>query len=219
LTPPMHTNQICLKALAAWRLRASLAFLAFYALLLAMGTANADDNLQSSDLRYLRSLCAGYGTSQDDVKAVNSCKALERAAHDKSSTVAPLMQAKADGKRLTYDDFGKVIAFVSANRLATSVIAAAYHRLGELNYGRQYAVQAIGWSMYDAKDVHALIATFHNQLQGPEYDRQRKALLAQLDADKAMVPDMERLYPGATDETVAKMKMSKTQFLKLMQGL
>lgn len=218
------THSLCgrVRQIVHRSMRQALVVAVFLAYIVASNAyAFGDDNLQSRDPHYLATLCsAQYG--DDDVKAakvVGACKALERLTHESEGVVAPLMQAKADGKRLSYSDFGKVIEFVSANRLATSVVAVAYYKHGELHFGRQYAAQAIGWGMYDAKDAHDLIATLHQQLQGQAYDKERAILKTQLDQDKAIAPLMEQLYPGVTAEALGKINMKKVDYDKLMRAL
>lgn len=180
----------------------------------------ANDDLQTHDITYLETLCASNADSKNDKETVHTCKALEQKAHEDWDEVTRLIYAKSTGQTLSYSDFGKVIKHMEANVIATSNIAIAYRRLGVFDFGRQYAIQAIEWSMYDAKDMHDLIVTLHRNpdAQPKDYQKARSALQQRLDSDKATAPSMEAMYPGTIQEATAKLNMSSETYQKLMDG-
>jgi hypothetical protein len=192
------------------------------------GWASAADNpLQT--IRTMSVQCRDDFRSGDDAAANQSCHALERELDTSMAPIASkLMAQKRAGKHLSRDDFFFLLLYVSTERLATNAMARIYYRVrmlhpDALRYGRQFAVEAIAWSVYDALNIRDLFALAKREdADGPQSDAARatqKMMRANQADDKKNPAQLERLYPGVTAEALSSMHMSRETYNHLMSTL
>ena len=183
-----------------------------------LGSAALADDLSGRDFQSAATKCRASFEASNDKEAIDSCKTLELLLHPNTENVGRLMGDKASGKILSFDDFMQVYYYVAYQRLATTIEANVYARNHIVSYGRAYAVQAVGWSMYDAKDCHDLIRN-GSALATRQPGLTLREVKAQLLDDKAIGARMERLYPGVLEAGVRRLRMSVAQYRALMAAL
>jgi hypothetical protein len=189
--------------------------------------AGGDDALQT--IRTMSVQCRDDFRSGDDAAANQSCHALERQVDTSLAPVAAsLMAQKKAGKKLSRSDFFVLLLYVSTERLATNAMARIYYRVRTLHpealqYGRQFAVQAVAWSIYDAVNIRDLFALAKREdADGPQSDaakQTQKMMRANQADDKKNPAQLERLYPGVTAEALSSMHMSRATYNHLMSTL
>ena len=187
-------------------------------MLIATACVSSKDDLQSRNPDYLSGLCSTYSASKEDEKAVEACHALEQLVGENEPSADLLMRAKAKGKILSPEEFRRVFDFVSSTQLATGAMARAYYRLGVRENGRKYAVQAVGWSLVDAKDTHDLLIMLRRLADKSEFEKRRQDLQARLVTDQNVAPDMERLYPRVVDEAASRMHLTRANFDRIVEA-
>jgi hypothetical protein len=190
--------------------------------------ASAGDDALNS-IRALSVQCRDDFRSGDDAAANQSCHNLERALGTSlAPTASVLMAKKRAGKRLSRDDFFFLLLFVSTERLASNAMARIYYRVRMLHpealqYGREFAVQAVAWSVYDAVNIRDLFALAKEEGadETPSQtarDTQKMMRANQAD-DKKNPVELERLYPGVTAKALTSMHMSRETYDHLMATL
>ena len=187
----------------------------------------SDTALQT--IRTMSVQCRDDFRSGDDAAANQSCHALE---HQVDTSLAPvaasLMAQKKAGKKLSRSDFFVLLLYVSTERLATNAMARIYYRVRALHpdalqYGRQFAIQAVAWSIYDAVNIRDLFALAKREdADGPQSDAAKatqKMMRANQADDKKNPAQLERLYPGVTAQALSSMHMSRETYNHLMTTL
>jgi len=187
----------------------------------------ADNPLQT--IHAMSVQCRDDFHSGDDTTANQSCHALERQLDTSMAPIASkLMAEKRAGKHLSRDDFFFLLLYVSTERLATNAMARLYYRVRMLHpealrYGRQFAVEAVAWSIYDAVNIRDLFALAKKEdADGPQSDEAKatqKMMRANQADDKKNPAQLEQLYPGVTAEALKSMHMSKETYNHLMSTL
>jgi hypothetical protein len=192
----------------------------------APGRASAagDDLLQS--VRSMAVQCRDDFRSGNDAAANQSCHGLE---HVLDTSVAPtanaLMAKKSAGKRLSREEFFFLMFYVSTERLVTNTMARLYYRVRDvhpeaLRYGREFAAQAISWSLYDAMNIHELFelakADGNDAAQTHQARDIQRMMRANEAEDKKNPAQLEAMYPGVTAKALSSMHMSRQKYDHIM---
>ncbi len=91
-----------------------------------------------------------------------------------------------------------------------------------LQYGREFAVQAVAWSVYDAVNIRDLFALAKEEGADARHRSARetqKMMRANQADDKKNPAQLEGLYPGVTAKALSSMHMSRETYDHLMATL
>ncbi len=208
--------------------RAVVAILAAALVGTTPGLAFATDSVVDT-VRAMAVQCRDDFHSGNDAAANQSCHKLEDMLDSQLSPAASaLMAKKKAGKQLSREEFFFLLLYVSSQRLVTNAMARVYYRVRDLHpealrYGREFAVQAIGWSLYDAVNIHDLfaLAKQDGDKGADSHDAreiQRTMRTNQAD-DKKNPAELERLYPGVTAKALSNMHMTRQKYDHIMASL
>lgn len=171
-----------------------------------LASCSTSSGAVNADTAYERCVAGG-----SDARVLETCRDLERALQPEAASVRTSMDAISNRQRVSTDAFLQVVVYCRRERVATTSAARVYARLGQERYGRAYAIQAIGWSFYDAKNSADVIVAARD-----EHVEYAKPLLnenvASLREDQSLVAEMERLYPHSLDEAIAHMRMKRSDY-------
>lgn len=177
----------------------------------------------STDIDRAFNSCRDKSKGGSDKDAVHACKELEKVLQPGMHDVSVSMNAMSNGQHVSTTAAAKVVIFCRSELLATSTIARIYARHSSEGPttaadGRAYAVQVVGWAMYDSKHLHDIIVTYANNPgnQAQEFVADNKSQLAD---DRKTVAEMEGMFPGVINASAAEMRMSRSQYDALMSNL
>jgi hypothetical protein len=206
--------------LSVWLATTGLSLVAFVAVSQSGFSAQAS---LADDIATQYDACLAQSRGADDRSAIRECHALELAVDPAKHAVSATMEEKSKGQQVKPAAFLDVIAFCRSERLATVTIARinAKHVSDSpevARVGRAYAVQAIGWAMYDTKNAHDVVYSFRAS-HDPRIIQLVSESKAAMYDDRAGVTEMERLYPGVTGESAVQMRMSLSQYRTIVNDL
>jgi len=178
----------------------------------ARSQASSTDSFQP----YSDCLRQSQGGADRDI--VDACKALEVALEPETAEVSKAMTAKSSGKPVSAKAFFQILWHCRGERLATVAIARVYARHGVEEHGRAYALQAISWAMYDAKDSHDVLVSVKG-LKDAAAMGLAASNAAAMNEDRNDVADMERLFPGVLNQAVAHLRMTRAEYDDIIRTL